>query len=415
MENLLSQLNEILNITVLTLDDEVKVFQIVKLIGFVAVWLLGTALLRRSFRRVISKLKFANNIDNRIVAILFLITLILGIGFAFRFSGITIDIFDKVFRYDLVKLFKSSEDSSKPAVEDPISEDDVETDADTVKSDTEQPTLTLANIFYGFAIIFGMFILSKYTQWILQNQVLQAFQIERHTQFIILRIFHFIMITIGVLICLRNIGMNFTSLAIVFGGLSIGIGFGLQNTVANLISGFILIFERPIKIGDLVEVMDVDIFGRVSSINLRSTVIVALDEKEIIVPNSKLITEPVHNLTHYNNRFRVRVPVGVSYSSDVQIVKKALLEAAAEHELVIKDPSPKMENVTVPFVRFTSFGESSLDFELFVWIPDSFMRFDVASDLHFMVWDKLKKYGIKIPFPQRDVHFYQEKENSSDG
>ena len=259
-----------------------------------------------------------------------------------------------------------------------------------------------------------MFVLSKYTQWLLQNQVLQAFQIERHTQFIILRIFHFIMITIGVLISLRTIGMNFTSLAIIFGGLSIGIGFGLQNTVANLISGFILIFERPIKIGDLVEIMEVDIFGRVSSINLRSTVIMALDEKEIIVPNSKLITEPVHNLTHYNNRFRVRIPVGVSYSSDVQIVKKALLEAAAEHELVIKEPTPDMENVTVPFVRFTSFGESSLDFELFVWIPDSFMRFDVASDLHFMVWDKLKKYNIKIPFPQRDVNLYQEQSNSSE-
>ena len=413
MENLLSQLNEILNRTVLTLDEEVKVEQIVRLVGFVAVWLLGTALLRSWFRRVFSKLKLPDNLENRIIAILFLITLILGIGFAFRFSGINVDIFDKVFRYDLVKLFKSSEDSIKPAVEDPINADD-ETDADTVKSDLEQPTLTLANIFYGFAIIFGMFVLSKYTQWLLQNQVLQAFQIEQHTQFIILRIFHFIMITIGVLISLRTIGMNFTSLAIIFGGLSIGIGFGLQNTVANLISGFILIFERPIKIGDLVEIMEVNIFGRVSSINLRSTVIMALDEKEIIVPNSKLITEPVHNLTHYNNRFRVCVPVGVSYSSDVQIVRKALLEAAAEHELVIKEPTPDMENVTVPFVRFTSFGESSLDFELFVWIPDSFKRFDVASDLHFMIWDKLKEYDIKIPFPQRDVNLYQEQSNSSE-
>ena len=116
-------------------------------------------------------------------------------------------------------------------------------------------------------------------------------------------------------------------MALIFGGLSIGIGFGLQNLAANLISGFILIFERPIKIGDLVEIMDVQIFGRVSSINLRSTVIVSLDEKEVIVPNSQLITEPVHNLTHYNNRFRIRVTVGVSYGSDVDLVKKALLEA----------------------------------------------------------------------------------------
>lgn len=405
MELLLNQLNEILNKTVLTLDEEVKVEQIVRLVGFVAVWLLGIALLRKRFRRVISKLEIADNLKNRIIAILFLITLILGIGFAFRFSEINIDLFDKVFRYDLVNLFKSSEYSTESAVEDPT---------DTVKSNLEQPTLTLANIFYGFAIILGMFVLSKYTQWLLQNQVLQAFQIERHTQFIILRFIHFGMITIGVLISLRTIGMNFTSLAIIFGGLSIGIGFGLQNTVANFIAGLILIFERPIKIGDLVEIMEVDIFGRVSSINFRSTVIMALDEKEIIVPNSKFITEPIHNLTHYNNRIRIRIQVGVAFNSDVEIVKKALLEAAAEHEEVIKDPTPEMEDVTTPFVRFTSFGESSLDFELYAWIPDSFMRFDVASDLHFMVWDKLKKYNIKIPFPQRDVHFYQGQDNSSD-
>lgn len=404
MEYLLSQLNDILNQTVLTLNKEVKVEQIVRLVGFAAVWLFGIAILRRWFRRIISKLKLAKNLENRIIAILFLITLILGIGFAFRFSDINIGLFDKVFRYDLVKLFKSSEDSTD------TSEDSTDTD----KSDVEQPTLTLANIFYCFAIIFGMFVLSKYTQWLLQNQVLQAFQIERHTQFIILRIFHFIMITIGVLISLRTIGMNFTSLAIVFGGLSIGIGFGLQHTVANLISGLILMFERPIKIGDLVEIMDVDIFGRVRSINLRSTVIMAVDEKEIIVPNSKFITEPVHNLTHYNHLFRVRIPVGVSFNSDVEIVKQALLEAAAEHEEVIQDPTPEMENVTAPFIRFTRFGESSLDFELFAWIPDSFMRFDVASDLHFMIWEKLKEYNIRIPFPQRDVHIYQETEKESD-
>ena len=167
--------------------------------------------------------------------------------------------------------------------------------------------LTLARLFYGFVIVFGMFILSKYVQWVLRRQVLQAFQIADHTQFILLRFLHFSLIIIGVLISLSTIGVSFTSLALIFGGLSIGIGFGLQNIASNLISGFILIFERPIKIGDLVEIMDVNIFGRVSSINLRSTIIVALDEKEVIVPNSQLITEAVHNLTHYNDRYRLQI------------------------------------------------------------------------------------------------------------
>lgn len=205
--------------------------------------------------------------------------------------------------------------------------------------------------------------------------------------------------------------MSFTSLAIIFGGLSIGIGFGLQNIASNLISGFILIFERPIKIGDLVEIMDVNIFGRVSSINLRSTVIASLDEKEIIVPNSQLVSEAVHNLTHDNHMFRLHIAVGVSYGSDVQLVKRALIEAAHEHPQVIKDPAPTMENVTPPFVRFVNFGDSSLDFELLAWIPDSFQRFDVASDLHFTIWEKFAEYGIKIPFPQRDVHHFYPKEN----
>ena len=152
--------------------------------------------------------------------------------------------------------------------------------------------------------------------------------------------------------------------------------------------------------------MDVNIFGRVGSINLRSTIIVALDEKEVIVPNSQLITESVHNLTHYNNRYRLQIPVGVSYCSDVALVKKLLLEVAHAHPEIIKEPSPALGNVTAPFVRFTDFGESSLNFELLAWIPDCFQRFDIASDLHFMIWEKFKEAGVKIPFPQRDVHFY---------
>ena len=302
---------------------------------------------------------------------------------AFDLAKINITLLDQILQYPLTDLFH-------PAQED----------------ETTENRLTLAGLFYAFVIILGMFILSKYAQWVLQRQVLQAFQIAEHTQFILLRFFHFSLIIIGVLISLSTIGVSFTSLAIIFGGLSIGIGIGLQNIASNLVSGFILIFERPIKIGDLVEIMDVNIFGRVSSINLRSTVIMALDEKEIIVPNSQLITETVHNLTHANNLFRLRIQVGVSYSSDVEIVKKALLETAHDHHIVIKEPNPEMPNVTAPFIRFTEFGESSLNFELLAWIPDCFQRFDVASELHFMIWHKFKEHNITIPFPQRDVHFY---------
>ena len=400
MHDLWQQINDLLNEPAIRLDSDVSYRQIFYLVGFFAAWLFLAGIVRRWLRKLFIRLKMPEDIINRLLAFLFLILIVIGIGVSFQVSGISTGILGKVLHFDLADLFQP---------QDTVVETD-EGETSTTKTDEkEKGKFTLANLLYGFAIVFGMFLLSKFSQLILQRQVLQAFQIDRHAQFVILRIFHFFLITIGVLISLSTIGISLTSIALIFGGLSIGIGFGLQNTVANLMSGLILIFERPIKIGDLVEIIDFNIFGRVTSINLRSTVIMALDEKEIIVPNSQLISEPVHNLTHYNDRFRVTIRVGVSYGSDVELVKKVLIEVAHAHPEVIKDPPPQMENVTAPFVRFTDFGESSLDFELLAWIPDSFKRFDVASDLHFMIWEKFKENNIKIPFPQRDVHFYQEE------
>ena len=385
MDALIQQFLELLDRQVITLGEaRVTVSQIVRLIGTLAVFLLIAGFLRRWFHRLFNRLGIPQDLANRLLALLLIIVIIAGFALAFGVAKISTGFLGKAFNYPLTKLLQ-------PAQE-------------TVDSDANH--LTLARLLYAFVIVFGAFILSKYVQWMLQRQVLQAFQIARHTQFILLRFIHFTLIIIGVLISLSAVGVSFTSLAIVFGGLSIGIGFGLQNIASNLISGLILIFERPIKIGDLVEVTNTNIFGRISSINLRSTVIASLDEKEVIVPNSQLVTESVHNLTHDNDRFRLRVPVRVSYSSDVQLVRTALIEAAHEHPEVIKDPDPTMENVTSPFVRFVNFGDSSLDFELLAWIPDSFQRFDVSSDLHFIIWEKFKEYGVKIPFPQRDVHFY---------
>jgi len=409
MKELWDQIKEFLNTQVIKLEDPVTVGQIIKLVGVLTVSFIIAEFLRRWCRRLFNRLKVADTIQNRLIAILFLIVMIIGIAAAFSIAGISTGLFGRILNYPIMDLFQSAEKTTESTSGfTSFFQTLLGRKPDVIDDGSNR--LTILGLFYGFLIVFGMFILSKYAQLVLRQQVLQSFQIERHTQFVILRAFHFCLITIGVLVSLSTLGISFASIALIFGGLSIGIGFGLQNTVANLISGFILIFERPIKIGDLVEIIDVNIFGRVTSINLRSTVIMALDEKEIIVPNSQLITEPVHNLTHYNNRFRVRVQVGVSYSSDVEQVKKTMLEVAHVHPDVIKEPTPNMENVTVPFVRFINFGESSLDFELLAWIPDSFKRFDVASDLHFMIWEKFKEYGIKIPFPQRDVHFFPKED-----
>ena len=398
MDELIQQFLDLLQTRVITLGEEpVRVIQVIWLVGILAVTLTIGGFLRRWFRRLFNRFRMPQNLTNRLLALLSLIVLIFGLGFAFRFAGISTGFLGEFFNYPLTDLFQPLQKTT---------ETEVDGERSPIEPRGDVGKLTLTRLFYGFVIVFGMFILSKYVQWVLRRQVLQAFQIADHTQFILLRFLHFSLLIVGVLISLSTIGVSFTSLAIIFGGLSIGIGFGLQNIASNVISGFILIFERPIKIGDLVEIVDVNIFGRVSSINLRSTVIVSLDEKEIIVPNSQLVTEAVHNLTHANHLFRLRIEVGVSYGSDVEVVRKALLEVAEAHPEVIKEPNPTMKDVTAPFVRFVNFGESSLDFHLLAWIPDSFQRFDVASDLHFMIWEKFKEYGIRIPFPQRDVHFY---------
>ncbi len=375
MSELFQRIQEFLSRPALPLSGrEVSFFELITLIGTLAVFVAIAGFLRRWLSRLFSKLKMPESTQNRLLALSFLIVMVVGFVVGLEVANISIGQLEALFAYEI-----------------PIAQGN---------------SLTLAKLFYGLIIIVVVFILSKYAQWVIREQVLQAFHIDEHTQFILLRFFHIGVVALGVLISLNTIGLSLTNLIVILGGLSIGIGFGLQNIASNIVSGIILIFERPLKIGDLVEIMDVNIFGRVSAINLRSTVIVALEEKEIIVPNSQLITEPVHNLTHYNSRYRVCVPVGVAYSSDVRFVKKALLEVAHAHPNVIKAPVGGQKHVTAPFVRFVRFGESSLDFELHVWIPDSFQRFDIASDLHFMIWEKFKEYGIEIPFPQRDVHFY---------
>ena len=383
MSEWIQQLRNIFDTTVITLSGEpINILQIAVFGGTIAVSVVVAGLARRWFSRFFNRLRMSENVQNRLLALLFLIVVVLGINFAFDLARINIDLLNKLFRYPITDLLHPPQEEG-----------------------THESKLTLTGLFYAFVIVFGMFILSKYAQWVLRRQVLQAFQVAEHTQFLLLRFFHISFIILGILISLNTIGLNLTNLAIVFGGLSIGIGFGLQNIASNLISGIILIFEKPVKIGDLVEIMDAKILGTVSAINLRSTVIIALD-KEIIVPNSQLITEPVNNLTHYNSFFRVRVSVSVSYKSDVEFVKEVLLEVAHAHPEVIKEPIPDIRNVSAPVVRFVNFGESSLDFELLAWIPDSFQRFDVASDLHFMIWEKFREHGIRIPFPQRDVHLY---------
>lgn len=227
------------------------------------------------------------------------------------------------------------------------------------------------------------------------KRVLTRTKFDTSLQYAIARISGYLFILLGFYIALTAVGLNLSSLAVVAGAVGIGIGFGLQNIIHNFVSGIIILAERPIALGDRIEVAGVA--GTVTKIRLRSTEIITNDNISIIVPNSDFVTNPVTNWSHGDTRVEIRVPIGVAYGSDVEKLKTVLLEVAAENAHVLKSPEPT--------VFFEAFGDSALLFELGVWtstMTHSPSRF--RSELNFTIERKLRENKIEIPFPQRDLH-----------
>lgn len=205
----------------------------------------------------------------------------------------------------------------------------------------------------------------------------------------------YVVLLLGLLVILQTAGINLTTLNVLAGAVGIGVGFGLQNVVSNFISGLIIMFERPIKIGDRIVVDNVE--GDVVEIGARSTVVLTNDNINIIVPNSKFITENVVNWKYNDAKVRLKIAIGVAYGSDLRKVEKLLLEVAATEADVIDDPAP--------VVRFMEFGDSSLNLELRVWTTSGVTRKGkLVSSLNFSIYDKFQQNDIEIPFPQRDLH-----------
>lgn len=213
------------------------------------------------------------------------------------------------------------------------------------------------------------------------------------------RIGHYIIVIAAVLIGLASIGLDLSNLAIIAGALSVGVGFGLQSIVSNFVSGLILLFERSIKIGDYVD-LEGGITGQVRAINTRFTRINTNDNIDILVPNSELVSNRLINWTMHEAMRRLHIPFGVAYGSDKDMVQKAALEAADQVSYTVKD-YPNRD----PEVWLVEFGDSSLNFELLVWLRDGVKR--PARVMALYLWEletALKKYDIEIPFPQRDLH-----------
>lgn len=250
-------------------------------------------------------------------------------------------------------------------------------------------------ILYLVAALVGIFLISALVQRLLVHRVLPRYQMElglSHTIGLIVR--YFILI-IGLSIVIQSTGIDLSSLGLLAGALGVGIGFGLQNITNNFISGIIVLFERPIKVGDFIEVGEIT--GDVVKIAIRSTTVVTQDNISVIVPNSNFIDSTVINWSHNERLVRFRFDVGVAYKENPEQVRQLLLEVAAEEPGVLDDPKPD--------VLFDAFGDSSLNFKLRVWTSEYVNRpMVLKSHLYYAIFRKFAQHRIEIPFPQRDLH-----------
>lgn len=253
--------------------------------------------------------------------------------------------------------------------------------------------ITLGNVALSILWLYVFYVLGWLAVEGLQKVILPRTQANSGVANSITAISRYVIIIVGILVVFSTLGLDLTSLALIGTGLTVAVGFGMQQVIANFISGILLLFEQSLRPGDLIEINNQ--VGTVQQLNIRSTIIRTVDA-EIIVPNETFLTSQLTTFTKSNMLGRVVVPVGVSYDSDPHEVKRILLETAVKHELVLEDPAPA--------VFFDAFGNSSLDFRLIAWIIEPRLRFQVRSELHFMVWDALLEHQVEIPFPQQDIH-----------
>jgi small-conductance mechanosensitive channel len=256
-------------------------------------------------------------------------------------------------------------------------------------------SLTLVQLFLLVALLLAVFWFSARTKTFLFNRLLANSGLDRSLQYAISQIVSNVVLVVGVFIVLDNAGIHLGALTVFAGAVGVGVGFGLQNIASNFISGLVILAERPITIGDRVEVAGIT--GQVQQIRARSTVILTNDNIAMIVPNTKFIDSPVKNWTYGDPRVRFRIPVGVAYGSDLERVREAMVEVARSNENVLDDPAPS--------VFLNNFGDSSINLELVVWSDQMSNRPSrFRSDLNFALARKFKELGIEIPYPQRDLN-----------
>ncbi len=243
-------------------------------------------------------------------------------------------------------------------------------------------------------LIWGLFILAKAFSDLLQSRILQVTGMSRSAQEMVSIIVRYSFIFIGVIVLLQVWGLDLSSLTILASALGVGIGFGFQDIAKNFGSGLVLLLERPIQVGNFIELGEYQ--GIVERVGARSTLIKTLDGISIIIPNSRFLEEELTNWDHDSPVSGLRLPIGVAYGSDIEAVRTALTDITKANPDILPKPAPQ--------VLFKGFGDSSLDFELRVWTSKPSKQMIIKSNLFFQIEAILRKRNIEIPFPQRDLH-----------
>jgi small-conductance mechanosensitive channel len=260
-------------------------------------------------------------------------------------------------------------------------------------------SISLVSLALGVLTMLAALIVSRSACSLLKRRLEQRKNLDPGLQYTLLQLLHYAIIAVGVLIAFKlTFNADLTTLAVLFTALSVGIGFGLQYIAGDIASGFILLFERPVRINDFITVTSdakAELQGRVQSINLRTTNVITNDRLAVIVPNSKLVNQTVINWSYGDRRARVSIPVGVSYDSDIELVTRTLLRAAEGVKYVIDDPAPS--------VQFLQFGDFSLDFRLLVWTANPRRHPTIKSEINYRIWRLFKEAKIEIPYPQQEL------------
>ena len=259
--------------------------------------------------------------------------------------------------------------------------------------------ISIVSIFYFLVIIFFSIVLARLLIRFLRRKVYSRMEIEKGAQGALSRLVKYVVVIIGVMIGLQMLGVNLSVLAFLGGLLGVGIGFGLQNVFLNFACGLILLFEKPVKVGDIIEFNGE--FGTVKDIGFRSTLIDTPDNESLIVPNSMLVTDQVTNLTHGDKEnLRVHIPIGVAYGTDIDRVDEILLGIVKGEEGILAEPPPR--------VVFTEHGDSALGFDLVVWVDSPRSRLTVKDRVRREIDRKFNEEGIEMPYPTRDVYLFLE-------